>query len=112
MSLLIPVLVIIFATLIGSIGALYLKKSANNFNLTLDGTIKNKNLLIGVLFYGLSSVFFIITLKFGPLSILYPVVATSYIWVALLSAKFLNERINLFKLLGILFIILGVVLIA
>lgn len=112
MSLLIPILIIIFATLIGSIGALYLKKSANRFSLRLDGTIKNKNLIIGIFFYGLSSVFFIITLKFGPLSILYPVVATSYIWVALFSIKFLNEKMNLLKWLGILFIILGVVLIA
>ena len=112
MSLLIPILVIILATFIGSFGALYLKKSANQFNLSLNGTIKNKNLLIGILFYGLSSIIFIITLKFGPLSVLYPVVATSYIWVALLSIKFLNEKINLFKWLGILFIILGVIFIA
>ncbi len=112
MSLLIPILVIVFATFIGSIGALYLKKSSNKFNLSLEGTIKNKELLIGVLFYGISSIFFIVTLKFGPLSILYPVVATSYIWVALLSVKFLNERMNILKWLGIIFIILGVVLIA
>ena len=112
MSLLIPILVIIIATLIGSVGALFLKKSADKFSFNFKGIIKNKNLIIGILLYGLSSIFFIATLKFGPLSVLYPVVATVYIWVALLSVKFLNEKMNLLKWLGIIFIIFGVILIA
>jgi len=112
MTLLTPILAILFASLIGSIGTLFLKKASHQFSLSLNGIIKNKNLIIGVLFYGVSTAIFIIAIKFGPLSILYPIVATSYIWVAFLSVKFLKEKMNLFKWLGILFIILGVALIA
>jgi len=100
---------------IGSFGALYLKKGSaylhrellKNFFLI----IKNHYLLIGVFFYGISTIIFIPALKFGELSVLYPFVATVYIWTTLLSVKFLNEKMNKWKYLGILSIITGVSLI-
>ena len=39
----------------------------------------------------------ILYLKGGDLSILYPFVALTYIWVSLLSVKFLGEKMNLIK---------------
>ncbi|MCH8312753.1 MAG: EamA family transporter [Nitrospinae bacterium] len=73
--------------------------------------IKNYNLLIGIFFYAIATLIFIPALKFGELSVLYPFVATVYIWTTLFSIKFLNENMNKWKWFGIIFIILGVSLI-
>jgi len=51
---------------------------------------------------------FIPALKGGDLSILYPFVSVTYVWVALLSVRFLGEKMNKFKWIGIAMIILGV----
>ena len=58
--------------------------------------------------YGISTILFIPALKGGELSVLYPFVALAYIWVSLLSVKFLGEKMNKVKWLGIALIILGV----
>jgi uncharacterized membrane protein len=55
---------------------------------------------------------FIYAVKHGELSVLYPFVATSYIWANLLAMKYLDEKMNKLKWLGIVFIIIGVGLIA
>ena len=98
------------ATTIGSFGPLFLKKASNKFGLNLD-SLFDKNLLLGIFFYGISTLMFIPLLKAGELSVLYPIVALAYVWVCLLSVKFLGEKMNPYKWAGIALIILGVVLI-
>jgi len=61
--------------------------------------------------YGLSAVLFVIALKHGNLSVLYPVIATSYIWVTLIAFKVLHEPVSIPKWLGIALIMGGVMLI-
>jgi len=109
---LIAICIVVIATFFGAFGSLFLKKGAKHFSLHPIKLVKNKQLIIGVLLYGLSSVLFIPALKFGELSIIYPITSLSYIWVALISVKYLNEKMNKYKWIGIFFIILGVVLIA
>jgi len=100
-------LVILAATL-GSFGPIYLKKSSEDFSLNLKKLIKNRNLIIGLSFYAVGTVLFIPALRGGELSVLYPLVATTYIWVSLLSVKLLKERMNMFKWLGIFITIVGI----
>ena len=99
---------VMFACIIGSFGPIFLKKASGKISLSLKSIIYNKYLIIGIIFYGLSTIFFIPALKGGELSVLYPFVATVYIWVSLLSIKMLGEKMNKFKWLGILLIIIGV----
>ena len=61
--------------------------------------------------YAVGTILFIPALKGGDLSILYPFVALAYVWVSLLSVKFLGEKMNLVKWIGIALIIIGVSLI-
>jgi uncharacterized membrane protein len=68
--------------------------------------------MLGVIFYILGIGIFMFALKGGDLSILYPAVSISYIWVCLFSVKMLGEKMNRKKWLGILTIMLGVVLIS
>ena len=68
----------------------------------------NYHLFGGVGLYAIGTILFIPALKGGELSVLYPFVALNYIWVSLLSVKFLGEKMNRFKWLGIALIIIGV----
>lgn len=99
---------VILATLIGSFGPILLKKASEKRLSKIKSLMRNYHLMGGFIFYGLGTILFIPALKGGSLSVLYPFVSLSYIWVCLLSMKFLNENMNLYKWIGILSIIMGV----
>ncbi len=103
------VLLVILSSICAAFGALKLKISSAN--LTIRNFIKNKNFIYGVILYGLSAVLFLVALKKEELSFLYPFVSASYIFTIILSKKYLDEKINKWKLISILFIIIGIILI-
>lgn len=99
---------VILGTIIGAFGPILLKKSAGALKFSIKSVITNKYLIGGVALYGISSFVFIPALRGGDLSVLYPFVALVYVWVSALSVKFLNEKMNSYKWIGILLIITGV----
>jgi len=99
------------ATIMGSIGALLFKKSSNHLGGGIFTLLKKPAFYIGFILYGLSALMFVYALRFGDLSALYPVGGLNYIWVSLLSIKYLGESMNKYKWLGVFLIILGVVFI-
>jgi|TARA_B100002003_G_C14133005_1_gene544911 uncharacterized membrane protein len=99
---------VILATFVGAFGPILLKKASAKKLSRISALMKNYHLFGGVSLYAIGTMLFIPALKGGDLSILYPFVSLSYIWVALLSVKFLGEKMNKYKWLGIIFIILGV----
>lgn len=106
----------IVLTLIGATGSLFLKLGSKNFRLeasikNIIALIKNWQVILGVFLYGLSSIIFIVVLKMTDLSIAYPMTSMSYIFVTILSYKFLKEKINRYKTIGIVLIIIGVALV-
>jgi drug/metabolite transporter (DMT)-like permease len=104
------ILGVLIASFIGGFGALFFKMAADKLRFNFWKIIRNKWLLAGVCAYGISTIIFIIALKYGELSVLYPLVSMTYIWVILFSIKFLNEKINSRKLIGIFFILAGIAL--
>jgi uncharacterized membrane protein len=102
---------VLLATTLGSFGPLFLKKASSKIKLSLKSILKNYNLIIGLAFYGLGTILFIPALKGGELSVLYPFVALVYVWVSLLSVKFLGEKMTKMKWYGISLILIGVSLI-
>ena len=52
----------------------------------------------------------ILALRDGELSMLYPIIAMTYVWVNLLSMYFFQEKMNLWKAMGIALVIGGVAL--
>ena len=66
------------------------------------------HLIGGYALYALMTVVFIFALRDEELSILYPVISLTYVWVAALSIWLFGESMNLPKLLGILIIVAGV----
>ena len=104
-----PILMVLISSFVGAIGAFFLKKASTYLN--IKTFFKSKNLIIGLILYSVSSIIFIIALKYGELTLLYPLVSTTYIWTLIISNKFLDEKIHKKNWLGILIIIIGVWLI-
>jgi drug/metabolite transporter (DMT)-like permease len=96
-------------TLIGATAQLVLKTGANQLaepNLLAMAT--NLTLLGGLSLYGISTVLLVLALRDGELSLLWPVIALTYVWVTLLSLVVFHERVNPIKLAGVAIIVVGV----
>ena len=99
---------VILATFVGAFGPILLKKASVKRLSKIKSLVTNYHLFGGVSLYALGTLLFIPALKGGDLSVLYPFVALSYVWVSLLSVKFLEEKKNKIKWIGIILIIIGV----
>lgn len=99
---------VILATIIGAFGPILLKKASAKKLSKISSLATNYHLFGGVALYAIGTIMFIPALKGGDLSVLYPFVALVYIWVSLLSVKFLGEKMNKLKWAGIALIIIGV----
>jgi drug/metabolite transporter (DMT)-like permease len=98
---------VLFGSLIGSFGAVFLKSGAAYLK---DGFwhILNFKLALGVALFLLSSVFFILGIRRGELSVLYPMVSLGYVWTLFWSRLFFNEAFTRQKFFGLGLILLGV----
>ena len=100
---------VIVGCMIGGFGPILMKKGSSGFSIRKPWHIlKNKFLMLGIFMYGISTILFIPALKGGDLSVLYPLTATSYIWILLYSKMFLKEKITPNKIFGVGLIIVGV----
>ncbi len=99
---------VLLATLVGAFGPILLKKASGKKLSQFKALITNYHLFGGVLLYALGTLLFIFALRGGELSVLYPFVSLNYVWVCILSMKFLGERMNWQKWGGVGMIILGV----
>lgn len=70
--------------------------------------ITNIPLMAGYALYGMNTVMMVLALREGELSMLYPIIALTYVWVTLLSYTLLSERPNAYKNIGITIIVVGV----
>jgi drug/metabolite transporter (DMT)-like permease len=106
------ILLTALSAFIGSIGQLEFKRGADNLQFDIKLLLTNYHLIIAVAVYCVSTVLYVYALNKENLSILYPIIATSYIWTLLFSKIFLKEPIGLTSWAGVFFILLGVTLIA
>ena len=97
------------ASFIGSFGALFLKAGAAKVKLGVRYLLFNGRLLLGVALFVASSLAYVVGLRQGELSVLYPIVSLSYIWTLLWSVLFLKERMTRSKFYGLALIVLGIV---
>lgn len=103
---------VILCTAFTSVGQILWKIGAGKIaELSVIALLTNWALLLGFVSYGIGAVLLVLALRNGELSVLYPIVATSYVWVSLLSMKFLGETMNAWKWSGVAVILAGVVLV-
>lgn len=74
----------------------------------LKSLLENWQLLLGYSLHACNAFCLILALRDGELSMLYPIIALTYVWVNLLSMYFFHEHLNLWKSVGILLVIGGV----
>lgn len=65
-------------------------------------------LWIGLLFFGVSAVFWLVVLSHVPLSVAYPVVGLSYILIVGFSRFALHESVPLLRWVGVLIVAAGI----
>jgi drug/metabolite transporter (DMT)-like permease len=70
--------------------------------------ILNYRLAAGVGLYLLSTCFFIVAIRNGELTVLYPLVSLGYVWTMLWSKVFFKEPLTRQKFLGLFLILVGV----
>jgi drug/metabolite transporter (DMT)-like permease len=101
---------VLAASFIGSFGAVFLKLGAAHTSRNILSFL-NWRLGAGVALFLASSAFYVMGIKGGQLSILYPVVALGYIWTVLWARLFFGEPFTARKFLGLGLIIAGVALV-
>ncbi len=75
---------------------------------TLMVVITDYPLIGGLAIYGLAAVLMIVALKHGELSVLYPLISLSYVWVAIAAVVMFHESMPPAKIVGICTIMAGV----
>jgi drug/metabolite transporter (DMT)-like permease len=103
------ILLVLVSSFVGSFGAVFLKLGADHGKPGIAGLLTNYRLATGIALYLLSSVFFVMGVARGELTILYPMISIGYIWALVWSRIFFREVITANKLLGLALIVAGVV---
>ena len=96
-------------SLLGALGTLSIKKGTTGNSLLQ--LFRTRRFLWGFFLLIISTVLYFFALRQEELSVLYPLVSLTYVWTTLLSIKYLGERMNGWKWLGLFGILLGVVFI-
>jgi multidrug transporter EmrE-like cation transporter len=105
------ILLVFACTILGTVAQLFMKTGMEHFKLEPVALLTNLPLIAGYALYGINTVMLVLALREGELSVLYPILALTYIWVTLLSYVRLHEPPNLYKNVGVLAIIAGVIVI-
>jgi multidrug transporter EmrE-like cation transporter len=109
-----PLLMVLVCTVIGAAAQVLIKKGtvALGENPTMVetaiGIFTTRLLFEGYALLGVSTVLLVLALRHGELSLLYPVITLTYVWVTVLSMMIFHDSMNAYKVAGITTIIAGV----
>ena len=107
------IFIVLACTLLVAIAQYLIKLGANHLShagllATTIGIFTIPQLFAGYCLYGIFTVLFVYALRHGELSVLYPLIALSYVWVTITAVLAFHEVMNPFKIVGVFVIILGV----
>lgn len=101
-------LLLVLAIALGVSGQVCLRTGSATPNLT--GQFLSPWTIVGLMFYGLAAVSYMICIRYIPISIAYPSVALGYVVVAVIAHMRWNEELNAVNLGGMGLIVIGVAL--
>lgn len=114
------ILLVLLCTVIGAAAQILVRHGADY----VDGALLNQSLWLfavslatnwtllgGYACLAFNMILLVVALREGQLSILYPIIALTYVWVTILSPMFFDDAINVYKIVGVGVIVLGVSLI-
>jgi drug/metabolite transporter (DMT)-like permease len=103
---------VLVGSVIGSVGAIFLKSGAHQVNRHWTSIALNWRLAVGIGTYMVSSVLFVRGMANGELSVLFPLVSLGYVCTLLWSRLFFHEVITKVKLAGVGLILVGIALLS
>jgi drug/metabolite transporter (DMT)-like permease len=110
---------VIFLTLVAALFTsfsqfLFKRSLKNKLNTIWDilGTLRNPQILLGLLGYATGLVLYLIALSHSQLSLVFPIFASGFIFVTIISAILLREKVSMVRVVGILLIFAGIVIVA
>jgi uncharacterized membrane protein len=108
-----PLVLVFFCTILGAAAQVLMKTGAAQVTTpglmgVVTAMFTSLPLFAGYCAYGISTVLLVLALREGELSMLYPVIALTYVWVTALSIIIFHETMNIYKAIGITLIISGV----
>jgi uncharacterized membrane protein len=117
------IIFIVAAELLNAIGQTFFKKTANVLAMPPSGNIRSvlnffiqvlrsKWVWLGLVSMGFGLILWICALSRGDLSLVYPIGSIHYLMVIFSAWLFLREKIDRYKILGTVFVIIGILLIA
>ena len=115
MNISLVIFLTLFAALISSLAQLVFKKALGNRLEKKRDTLKlirNRRIVAGVGIYFVALVVYLYALSAAPLSVVYPTFASTFIFIALISHFWLNEKLPAKRIAGVLLIFLGIVIVA
>jgi drug/metabolite transporter (DMT)-like permease len=100
--------IVLVGSVIGSLGAIFLKSGAHAVNKNWTSIAFNWRLGLGIATYLVSSVLFVKGMSNGELSVLFPLVSLGYVCTLVWSRLFFQEVITKVKLAGVGLILVGI----
>lgn len=102
---------VIFGTFLAAAAQVLIKRGASGLESKhVIDMIMNVNLVAGYTLYGLFTLLLSLALRDTELSVLYPIISLTFVWVAILSMVIFGEQLSPLKILGIAIICCGVAL--
>ena len=100
------ILLVLVASLIGSLAMVFLKTGADHLKSPYRQWMPRIG--IGISLFLASSVLYVLGIKEGSLTVLYPMVSLGYVWALIWARLFFGEPFNRNKIVGLSFVLLGV----
>lgn len=109
-------LIVGICVILGVIGQLFMKKGMNQVGqITIKDILSprvlsvvfQKYVFIGISFYVIGNMFWLVALSMADLSYVYPLIGTGYLITAILAWLFFGEALTFMRILGIILISLG-----
>lgn len=107
------VILVFCCTLIGATAQLLIKSGSahtgkGGFVGTLLAILTHPPLLLGYFLYAVNTALMVLALRKGDLSMLYPIIALTFVWVTILSVMMFHDELNPYKVIGLIAIVSGV----
>lgn len=102
------IVLVLSASLIGSLAMVLLKVGADRHRRKEPFLQWISAISGGIVLFLISSVLYVFGIKGGSLTVLYPMVATGYVWGLLWARLFFGEPFNRHKVVGLSLVVAGV----
>ncbi len=100
---------VVLCTVIGAAAQILMRFGAAELHgSTWADLLTNWALMAGYVCLAANTALLVLALRHGELSVLYPIIALTYVWVTILSPMFFGDTVNAYKIAGVALIVIGV----